>query len=272
MAITLSEGVRSRRSIDSLFPEVRFEYIATGTADDQELLTYLRANIPGDYEGLFLRSVSYEPEVVDEDSATGLWYVEAIYARPELVGIDTTTESTEEFDTTGVQEKIFQPIERVGSYTPSGAEAELADVGIGFDGKKVNGVDIIVPVYKFSLSYPFANSSITSGYKGLLYAVTGKVNDAAFKGFAAGEVLFLGVQGQRRGNGVWVLRFDFAASPNLTNLSIGDITVPAKKGWEYLWVMYEDAEAADMMIQIPKAVFVDKLYYLADFDALGIGN
>ena len=275
MAITLSEGVRSRKSVDSLYPEVRFEYIAQGTADDQELLTYLRANIPGEYEGLFIRSVSYEPEVVDIGANTGIWYVEALYTRPEAVGVDTTIESTEEFDTTGIQQKIFQSIQTIGTYHTTGVVANYTQGAIGFDGKRVNGVDITVPIYKFSLSYPLAASSITEGYKGLLFSCTGKVNDGAFKGFAAGEVLLLGVQGQRRGTGVWVVRFDFAASPNLTAIEIGAITVAAKKGWEYLWVLYNDVEVTagteSFIMQAPKAAFVEQVYYTSDFAALGIG-
>jgi hypothetical protein len=51
----------------------------------------------------------------------------------------------------------------------------------------------------------------------------------------------------------WEIPFKFAASPNATDLTVGDITGIEKKGWEYLWVRYADAEDEETLIQQPVA-------------------
>jgi len=110
--------------------------------------------------------------------------------------------------------------------------------------------------------------------KAAYFALTGKVNNASWKGFAAGEVLFLGVSGSKRGEDDWEITFRFAASPNRTNIQIGNITVASKKGWEYLWVRYADVEdgGSNTLVKQPVAVYVEKVYEEGDFSALGIGT
>ena len=58
------------------------------------------------------------------------------------------------------------------------------------------------------------------------------------------------------------------------NLHVGDIVVASKKGWEYLWVRYEDAEddAANVLVKKPTAAYVEKVYEDGDFSVLGLGN
>ena len=101
-----------------------------------------------------------------------------------------------------------------------------------------------------------------------------KVNSGSFKGLAAGECLFLGASGSMRAGGDWEITFKFAGSPNRTNIRVGDITVPSKKGWEYLWVKYSEQEdtAAKAIVQRPVAAYVEKVYDDGDFGALGIGT
>jgi len=66
----------------------------------------------------------------------------------------------------------------------------------------------------------------------------------------------------------------FAASPNKTGLTIGDIVNINKKGWAYRWV--RDADAADAaakaIVKKPIAVYVEKVYEEGDFSTLGIGT
>lgn len=106
----------------------------------------------------------------------------------------------------------------------------------------------------------------------MLFYLTGRVNHAPFKGFAAGEVLFLGASGSQRGQEDWEVTFSFAASPNVTGLAVGQITGIAKKGWEYLWVRYEDAVDAHTLVKQPAAAYVEQVYPYGDFALLGIGT
>lgn len=55
---------------------------------------------------------------------------------------------------------------------------------------------------------------------------------------------------------------------------MGNITGISKKGWEYLWVRYVDAEdaAAKAFVKKPQAVYVERVYEEGDFSGLGIAT
>ena len=114
---------------------------------------------------------------------------------------------------------------------------------------------------------------MTGGYKLALFNLTGKVNASGFKGFAKGEVLFLGASGSKRGLDDWEITFRFAASPNVAGLSLGSIGGIAKEGWQYLWVRFIDDEdpTAKALIKRPVAAYVEQVYPYGNFANLGIG-
>ncbi len=87
-------------------------------------------------------------------------------------------------------------------------------------------------------------------------------------------MLFLGASGSKRGNDLWELQFRFSASPNKSDIQVGEITGIAKKGWEYLWVLYvEDVdESAKSIVKKPIGVHVEQVYENGDFSLLGIGT
>ena len=128
-----------------------------------------------------------------------------------------------------------------------------------------------VPVYTWSETHYLADAAVN---KAAYYALTGKTNNAGWNGYAAGEVLFLGASGSKRGDSDWEITFRFAASPNRANFSVGGITVASKKGWEYMWVRYQDSDdaAAKMIIKKPVAVYIEKVYEEGSFASLGIGG
>jgi hypothetical protein len=148
---------------------------------------------------------------------------------------------------------------------------------IGVDGSSVNGVDIVAPALTWTETYDVPHQYVTAAYIKNIAALTGTVNNGAFRTFAAGEVLFMGCSGSQewddqRGNGPWTLSYKFVASPNVTDQTIGDITGIEKKGHEYLWVRYEDAVSSNELVKKPKFVYVNKVYRDGNFSGLGIGT
>ena len=129
-----------------------------------------------------------------------------------------------------------------------------------------------MPVYNFSETHYLPAAFIDGAYKATLFALTGKVNGGSFKGFAAGEVLFLGASGSQRGNEDWEISYKFAASPNMTGLSVGALTGIAKGGWQHLWVLYSDQVDQNTLIKRPIAAYVEQVYWPGDFSLLGIGT
>jgi len=61
-------------------------------------------------------------------------------------------------------------------------------------------------------------------------------------------------------------------SANQAQLKIGDLTIANKRGWDYLWVSYKTAVAANgkSLVKKPAAAYVEKVYPDGDFSTLGI--
>lgn len=243
-------------------------YLVKGTDSELLAIQTVRAAAPTTWNDLERGEVTVEllPDT------TSFWAATVKYQAPaaELeVG-----ESSYSFDTGGGTQHITQARSHVASYAPAGKTAPDFKGAIGVTSDSVEGVDITVPVYNFSETHILAAATVTNTYKGKLAALTGKTNNAAFKGFAIGECLFLSASGSKRGKGDWEITFHFASSPNKTGLTVGDITGIAKKGWEYLWVRYEDAvdATAKALVKRPLAVYIEKVYEDGNFADLGIGT
>ena len=167
---------------------------------------------------------------------------------------------------------ITQSIETIHKIGQAGDTAPDYKGAINVTDDSVDGCDISVPIYNWSETHWVPHASVTNTYIGKLFHLTGKVNNAAFRTFEAGEVLFLGASGSRRGSADWEITFRFSAKPNKTNIHVGDLTVPNKKGWEYLWVRYHEVEdtAAKMMVMKPHSAYVEKVYEDGDFSDLEV--
>jgi hypothetical protein len=269
MPITVEEKFESRQVTMGTNPSAELRYTVRGTDDDVAARVALEGASPTVYD-------------LYND---GLWLVPRDSATVEPVGNDLwegivryslspqENESIFSFDTGGGTQHITQSLQTVASHAPPGKTAPDFKGAIGVTDDSVEGVDITVPVYTFSETHFLPDALVTPAYKATLFALTGRVNNAPWKGFALGEVLFLGAAGSKRGLGPWEISYRFAASPNVTGLTVGEITGVAKKGWEYLWVRYADAEdtVAKALVKKPIAAYVERVYEYGDFSLLGIG-
>jgi hypothetical protein len=159
---------------------------------------------------------------------------------------------------------------------PSSAPDQKGAIAVDENG--VNGVDIVVPQLQWQESYDVPNVYVTNAWIRSVAGVTGTTNAASFRGFDAGEVLFMGCSGSQewddqRGRGPWSLTFRFVASRNVSGEKIGDITGISKRGHEYLWVKYETVKdsSSQSLIRKPQFVYINKVYDSSDFSKLGIG-
>ncbi|MBK9128174.1 MAG: hypothetical protein IPM13_10280 [Phycisphaerales bacterium] len=266
--ITVSERFDSRQVTTGQNASVELRYTVRGTNDDVEARAAVADAAPTMYDPwgggtLFLprESITVQP--------VGDWLWEGIV---RYGGVPQTDQSVFAFDTGGGTQHITHSLATVARYAPSGMTAPDCKGAIGVTADSVEGVDIAVPVYQFSETHYRPDSVVTPAYKATIFSLTGKVNSVAFKGFAAGECLFLGASGSRRGYGDWEITYRFAASPNMTGLAVGDITGIAKKGWEYLWVRYADEldQAASRLIKRPIGAYVEQVYQYGDLNQLGI--
>jgi len=273
-------------------------YKVFGTTDDTVVHTAVSAKIAGPYAeltywqypglpGMKLMAEQYTVSYLGDNA----WQVTIQYEKAGAEDGTDPLKRSRSFDTTGGTQHITQSM-RIAvkyeagifndEYTLLEAEKRFpsnsADMSgaIGVDSNGVNGVDVVCPQLQWQENYDVPNVYVTSAYIRGVASLTGTTNNASFRGFEAGEVLFVGCSGNQewddqKGRGPWSLSYRFVASKNMSGNTIGAITGIGKKGHEYLWVRYEDAVDSSTLIKKPKAVYVNKVYNESNFAGLGIG-
>ena len=260
---------------DGNVTEIAIPYLVFNAADEDAALSAARTQAKArTVAGMALDSVE-----VEERINQSTWRVKAEYAPTESSsgddddgGGDEDSYSTS-FDTGGGTMHMNQSLETT-ERTPNDAPDFGGAIGVDAEGN-VAGVDVTMPVFNFEETHTLAGSVVNDSWKKKVASLTGTVNRSAFRGFAAGEVLFLGASGSKRSKKAsanWEITFRFAVSANRTGLRVGDLTIQNKRGWDYLWVSYKTAVAGNgrSIVKKPAAAYVEKVYQDGDFGTLGI--
>jgi len=257
MSITVKETRRSRsRSLDTR----ELEYVAWGSDDPAAIEAAISAEAPVILDGLVITSYTQRPRDNDE----------SVFDATVIYGQSPTEDESElSFELSMVTSHVTQPLQRIAAY---GSVSDLNTVrGIGWDGERFQGTDIQIPVFTWRESVTRSRSLVNNAFLGqLMTCAANPINDVSFRGFAPGEVMFLGASGGQKGANKMSIAYAFAGSPNLTGLSIGDINGIAKKGFEYLWALYEKAEDTTnkFVIEMPTAVLVERMYNSSNIASL----
>ena len=254
--------------------EIEIPYLVFDAADEDAALAAARTKAAArTVSGMVLDELEVT-ERVNKDT----WKVKAIYKDEDSDDPGDPDEDEETtsfaFDTGGGTMHRNQSIKTV-SKVPNDAPDFNGAIEVDNEGN-VNGVDVTMPVLNFTETHTMNGSRVTTSYKKTVAALTGTVNSSGFRGFSAGEVLFLGASGTKRSkrpNAPWEITFRFAVSPNQSSLQVGKLKVSNKKGWDYLWVRYADkvAENRKNVIKEPVAAYVEQVYPTGDFGNLGLG-
>ena len=272
MPVVVREKPDSRTGTETTDAKDRqrgLQYTVTGTFNVGEAVRAVAADAPPFFDGMPLKGFTWD------ELGEGVWEFTASYDNRDS-GSDSGSEAIE-FDTSGGTAHITQAKEALFDYwNPALTDAPPNFRGaIGVTESSVEGCDITVPVFTFTKRKIMRGSQVTNAYVNQIFRLTGKTNAAPFMGmFARYEVLFLGAQGSRQSREDWQISFKFAASPNVTGLSVGAITGIAKGGWEYLWVRHRTDTDSDAKIvtQVPLSVHVVRVYDEGDFGVLGLTN
>lgn len=189
-----------------------------------------------------------------------------------------------ESDTTGGTAHISTSLETVSSYAASGSAPDLKQlIGVQSDGDP-QGVDIIVPAFKFSITKYISWANWTQALEDAIANATGKVNEGSFtvpvhhddtgtttRTYPDGECLFLGAQtSERQDKNDLAVKYQFIRSPAASGITIGDIVGIAKKGHEYLWVAYKKSQDAttNEHKSVPEYCYIEKVYDVANLNGL----
>lgn len=257
-------------------PGVDLKFAVLGTEIDIEVRALVEGTIPAIFRGMVFKNYRIDHK------GGGVWDVSVRYGQDDTEADEADPGNppaqpndplgpSYTFETSGGTQHITQSLETISKHGKPGVNPPDFKGAIDVSADAVEGTDITVPVFRFSETYSIPVPFITHAYKLQVFDLTGKVNNAAFKGFAIGEVLFLGASGSRRGLEKWEITYQFAASKNAVNLKVGDIQNINKKGWEYLWVRYGDVEDQKVLIKQPESVYVERVYEPGNFALLGIG-
>lgn len=260
--VAVAQKAIGSRLTESDSGTAELEYIISGATDPVEAKLALMAWADAIYDGKIARRYEVEefaPGVFDGRVQYGL-------VTPREPGTRKFS-----FDTGGGTQNVTQS-QQTTRYAPEGGTAPDFHGAIGVTKTAVEGVEIPVPSFEFQITETFEIGVLTPGYIYTLFTLTGTTNDRQFNGFAPGELLFLGASANSQDAETVEITFKFSASPNVEGLTIGDITGINKRGWDYLWVLYEDEEDEDAsaLVKRPVAVYVERVHREGNYGLLGL--
>ncbi len=268
------------RNANQFLTELEIPYIVLGVQDEDAAFVLVADKITSLGEKTVENMVLDHLEL-DQQLGPDSFKIRAVY---ETTKSETNTSGSGQnqpsfsFDTGGGTMHMTQSLATKGIYAARGQTAQSFGGAIEVDeNNDVKGIDITTPLTSFNETHYFKPSRVSAAYRRTVADLTGRVNSSRFKGYAAGEVLFQGASGTRRGTkatDLWEINFKFIVSPNRKGIKINDITIAEKEGWDYMWFRYEAQVSSDSkaLIKKPVAAYVEQVYERRSFGALKIGT
>jgi hypothetical protein len=198
----------------------------------------------------------------------------SLRVRPE------TTDFFQSFETQRTDVLLTYALEHIGSWGNAGSVSTLTGGAINVDEQGVpQGVSV-----------PTGNGILTErGFKPVGSITTSwlrdinrnafKINSDNFRGFSPGEVLFLGSRGEPRvdkGDYEIVSQFAIAENRGAFVINAGapsgeTISVPGKRGFDFLWVQYRDVpDVTGRLKKIPDIAHLERVYDEIAFSSLDL--
>lgn len=252
-------------------------YIVIGFDDEIQMLAWAQSQIPARIQPDPELNIYIELDTIaiDERIAQNVWRVIANYPHVDYNLQDGDENEIPEFsmDISGGTKHITHSKETVASYSADESPAPDYQRAINVSQEnKVDGVDIVNCSFSFTEKHYYTDRKMSNDFKRTIASLVGKVNSVSFRQWEPGELLFMGATGSRRGKTAkdkWEVTFRFAVSMNATDISISEtITIPEKKGWDYLWVKYADDVDKNTLVKTIQAAYVERVYDYESFSPL----
>lgn len=281
MSIVISEANQSPliEQDPQGFYKITRNFIITGTntASDLKTVGPQRREQYSGFPGVVVDSRRISPQKLDSNDPTlSIWSLQVIYvdlASKNSGALPPRDEPEYELSIMTQTEHIDRAISQQNY--PSASATEVGDI-IGLtDEGDIDGVDIFTPKPKYTEVK--SRTSLSTNYKRVLNEAVGKVNDAPWKDWFAGEVLFLGAVARRKGTDPWRISYEFAISFDYTfSVSLSDGSTPevTKGGWQYFWSRFVQVsnEAETEVNRQRKSIHLATVYQSYDFAKLGLGG
>lgn len=252
-------------------------YLIRGATSEAEARTALlaAAEVPTTVNGWPRVVADFGVDEIEENLFEGV----ASWANPNYdPSQQEIGEFSYSFDISGQTQHITHSIATVSSDAAPGSAHRNFHGAINVQPNgDIGGVDVSVPVFNFTMSLARAVADVDMAYVLALANLVGRTNDDTFQGFAAGELLFTSVHGTRQNDEKWNIDFGFARMPNKEDIvlnagTVREMTVPSKKGWEYLWCYFDTFEDVSnhTLVKFISNYYVEKVNDEGDFTVTGL--
>jgi hypothetical protein len=252
------------------------QYYLNGPADEEDVLTFI-GGLDATLAGFPYNTFNAD----EEDDIAGDFKISIDWGQPESNQDQKPGESGYKFSFQAPTAHIRRSLATISSYAapdvffaddPPDFKGAINVTSYGTPDMAIEGVDLQAPAEVFSIPYRDVDAVIDLTYQALVRSLCGKVNNSAFYGANAGELMLCRADGERS-KGVWNLDFGFAYIPNATSIPVGDdITVAAKDGMDLLWTleMTVNDPAKKMLVSRPVAAYVERVFERADLNDLNL--
>ena len=282
MTVEIREIFNGRvETLDEDSPSAEVIYDVIGVVDEDQVQSEIISGVslvyslPEPYGELTKRKIE-----IGERRTPDTWRVKVTYERAASTALTVLPS----FDVTTSSTHVDMSIMTVGAFGPKADGTKLNKSNpIDTDGSTIRGADVLSSVYTKKVTQTFPAGFVTQEYEAQLVRFINCVNSKVFKGFAAGTVLFNGASGAMKDTGEYEIVFSFAIKPPLPagGLMVGDILVGfygiagpigAALAYDVVWPEYATRMVGTKLTKVPVAVYVDRIYNLADLNLLGLGD
>jgi hypothetical protein len=223
--------------------------------------------------GLIRSSVRFDG--FDDD---GNAEITVIYEKEGLSGSFSSEESTVSFDCGTGTRHVTNAIRQWELWRKPNTSIPSPGTFIGWNGKtgpdmQVTGADVPFAQPRETYTKKMRLSQLTTSFKRRVASIVGCVNNAKWKGWEKGEVMFLGCSFSGTSSEEITVTFNFAIQTNETATIADGVPPIRKEGYIYVWTMSETAKSTpssgspDMKV---KAVYAAQVAQYADFASLGL--
>lgn len=249
----------------------RVGYDVSGATDLEDVIDALQMEVPRTMGEMRLRGFSLQERITND-----YWQFTANYSyrANSMHGGDDVPDETVDYDTVSVPMIVTHSKETVQRY------GDAPDMGGAIDVDKdgnIKGCDVSIGAASMNITHFFRRTQFNDTLRNKILFHAYRVNNAAFRGFDAGEVLYTGASINPSGEGsskLWQVVYHYMISPNTTAAEIeGFTTNVAKKGWEYVWVRYgrlTRTSTTPVLCYKPIGVYVERVYSSYDLSSMGI--
>ncbi len=262
----------SARDSNNKTTEYSMDYIVIGATTKDEALDAVFTEAPKTYNGLSFAGVSFS------GYQDGALEISAKYQASSSASNNNGSQQDQfSWDISSNSQKIVKALGLVACKALDGDDDDYKTLAIGWNGRKgagckIEGTNILAGAMRESFTIYKKFSQINNTYKRLINSCYGKVNSKGFKGWEAGEVLFVGVSsnGDTNRSAEIPLTFNFAIRENKKKVEIANGTYASMEGWDTLNPIMDSAPSDDQLFPKVKAFLIHRVYYRTDLNKLGV--